>query len=88
MTGIHWIAGQARNDKSAVIPDSIRDPVPRHPWIAGQARNDKRGTPTIGDRNDDSSYNLPLYATSTSGFELRNGLHKGPPRLLQLMEKI
>jgi hypothetical protein len=50
--------------------------VPRHPWIADQVRN------------DDSSYNLPLYATSTSGFELRNGLHKGLPRLLQLMERI
>ena len=24
-----------------VIPDSIRDPVPRADWIAGQARNDK-----------------------------------------------
>jgi hypothetical protein len=33
-------------------------------------------------------YNLPLYATSTSGFELRNGLHKGLPRLPQLMERI
>jgi len=52
------------------------------------ARPQRSETPTIGDRNDDSSYNLPLYATSTSGFELRNGLHKGPPRLLQLMEKI
>ena len=25
----------------SVIPDSIRDPVPREHWIAGQARNDK-----------------------------------------------
>ncbi|MEI6734098.1 MAG: hypothetical protein WCK94_08990 [Comamonadaceae bacterium] len=43
MPGIHWIADQvrndkaaarndkaaARNDKASVIPDSIRDPVPR-----------------------------------------------------------
>jgi hypothetical protein len=25
----------------SVIPDSIRDPVPRHHWIADQVRNDK-----------------------------------------------
>jgi hypothetical protein len=39
-----WIAGQARNDKVAVMPDpgseSGAGPI-RHPWIAGQARNDK-----------------------------------------------
>ena len=27
---------------AAVIPDLIRDPVPRRHWIAGQARNDSR----------------------------------------------
>ena len=30
----------AGNDDTTVIPDSIRDPVPRTHWIAGQARND------------------------------------------------
>jgi len=44
--GAHrWIAGQARNDKKPVIPDSIRDPrwrwvSPLGGWIAGRARND------------------------------------------------
>ena len=33
-------------------------------------------------------YNLRFYATSTPGFELRNGLPKDPTRLAQLMEKI
>jgi hypothetical protein len=33
-------------------------------------------------------YNRAFYATSTSGFELRNGLLKGWTRLAQLMEKI
>ena len=27
-----------------VIPDSIRDPVPREHWIADQVRNDKLGS--------------------------------------------
>jgi hypothetical protein len=27
-------------DQAFVIPDLIRDPVPRRDWIAGQARND------------------------------------------------
>ena len=30
-------------DSAAVIPDPIRDPVPRAHWIAGQARNDSQG---------------------------------------------
>ncbi len=28
------------SDPKVVIPDLIRDPVPREHWIAGQARND------------------------------------------------
>ena len=34
-----------------VIPDLIRDPVPRRHWIAGQARNDSR-RPQYHARND------------------------------------
>ncbi len=30
-------------DPPAVIPDLIRDPVPRDAWIAGHARNDTSG---------------------------------------------
>ena len=48
ISGAAWIAGQARNDSvSAVIPDSIRDPlhfghiVSGAAWIADRARNDK-----------------------------------------------
>ena len=51
-------------------------------------RNSKRVRRSKRVRNDKSGYNPAFYATSTSGFELRNGLHKGPPRLLQLMERI
>ena len=56
----HWIAGQARNDKSAVtpdsatvIPDSIRDPVLRHHWIAGAETPD-----LIRGRNDSAAFDL------------------------------
>ncbi len=31
-------------DSAVVIPDLIRDPVPRKPWIADQVRNDKSGS--------------------------------------------
>ncbi len=41
-------------DVQFVIPDSIRDPVPRHHWIAGQARNDEpaAGNDEPAARND------------------------------------
>ena len=45
----HWIADQVRNDNFCVIPDRlfvipdlIRDPVPRIDWIADQVRNDSK----------------------------------------------
>ena len=54
-------------DPAAVIPDLIRDPVPRRHWIAGQARNDSR-RPQYHARNDKQALavsqrlGLPLQA--------------------------
>jgi hypothetical protein len=61
-----------------VIPDSIRDPLPRRHWIAGQARNDKPTAridkPTAG---NDKKWERSDAATRPDGLAMTTSGHCG-----------